>query len=103
GKLIASVGSEATPGAKEAEKYEATLRECPGGYLLSGRKAFASLAGGAQVREVFGREAGRLVVGAAPCAQGGEQGAGALDYLIRSRRMQYAPTSRGYHRAPPPQ
>ena len=47
GKLIASVGSEATPGAKEAEKYEATLRECPGGYLLSGRKAFASLAGGA--------------------------------------------------------
>lgn len=53
GKLIASIGSEAQLRATEMEVYRAELVRSGPGYRLNARKAFASLAGGADYFNIW--------------------------------------------------
>jgi alkylation response protein AidB-like acyl-CoA dehydrogenase len=53
GKLIASIGSEAQLRSTEMEVYRAELTRHGEGYCLNARKAFASLAGGADYFNIW--------------------------------------------------
>lgn len=53
GRLIASIGSEAQLRATEMEVYRAELTRAGEGYRLNARKAFASLAGGADYFNIW--------------------------------------------------
>ena len=53
GALIASCGSEATPGKATRERIESVLRPVEGGYRLTATKAFASLAPAADYYVVY--------------------------------------------------
>lgn len=72
GKLIASIGSEAQLQSTEQEVYRAELVRHDGGYRLNARKAFASLAGGADYFNIWtavegqGSFASRMVVAVVP-------------------------------------
>jgi len=72
GKLIASIGSEAQLRATEMEVYRAELEREGGNYRLNARKAFASLAGGADYFNIWtavegaGGFADRMVVATIP-------------------------------------
>ena len=72
GKLIASIGSEAQLRSTEMEVYRAELVRHGEGYRLNARKAFASLAGGADYFNIWtategsGGFADRMVVATIP-------------------------------------
>lgn len=72
GKLIASIGSEAQLRSTEMEVYRAELTRSGAGYRLNARKAFASLAGGADYFNIWtavegsGGFADRMVVATIP-------------------------------------
>lgn len=72
GKLIASIGSEAQLRATEMEVYRAELVRQGAGYRLNARKAFASLAGGADYFNIWsavegeGSFASRMVLATIP-------------------------------------
>jgi alkylation response protein AidB-like acyl-CoA dehydrogenase len=72
GRLIASIGSEAQLRATEMEVYRAELVREGEGYRLNARKAFASLAGGADYFNIWtavegeGGFADRMVVATVP-------------------------------------
>jgi alkylation response protein AidB-like acyl-CoA dehydrogenase len=72
GKLIASIGSEAQLRSTEMEVYRAELVRHGTGYRLNARKAFASLAGGADYFNIWtavegeGGFADRMVIATVP-------------------------------------
>jgi alkylation response protein AidB-like acyl-CoA dehydrogenase len=72
GRLIASIGSEAQVRSTEMEVYRAELVRAGDGYCLNARKAFGSLAGGADYFNIWtavegeGSFADRMVVAVIP-------------------------------------